>query len=249
MPILITFESWVTVDAWFAYAAARPLDVPHVLIDRSQCTDPFFDHFTPAFHARPLISGLCRPRKSYPIGERFIYITRVDRRVLSSLGRAAPTPNGAVYFGVAALRVAAVHPTHAAAAATFGQAPYAVNPSPSAHPPNLAHSPYPGASVECRSCITHDVHADPPRAHTALTATTGMHRAHYNFYRGRQRGLPVAECIFTHIDGRAARALDPAKAPLLSPSDWAERKMNQRGLRISDSEADGITRKIASANC
>ncbi|WP_231864391.1 hypothetical protein [Sorangium cellulosum] len=168
--------------------------------------------------------------------------------MLASLGRPAPTQGGAVYLGVAALRVTTIYPTHAAAAATFGQARYAANPNLSAHPPNLAHLPYPGASVESRSCITHDVHADPPHAHTPLTATAPMHHAHYKFYRGRQRGLPVAECVFDSVEGRAARALDPIKAPLLSSSDWGGRKMNQRGLRISDRHADDFTRRIADAS-
>ena len=75
-----------------------------------------------------------------------------------------------------------------------------------------------------------------------------MHRAHYGFYRDRQRGLPVAECVIEHVNGRAARSLNPVKAPLLSPLDWGGRKMNQRGLRISDREADDIDRRIAGAN-
>lgn len=226
--MLITFESWVTHLEWYSYAKCHPAAVPHLLVDRSQCTDPFFDLFTPVSFARPLISGLCRPRRRYPERGRIVYLTRVDRRVLRELGRAAPTASGAVYFLVAALQIERTHPSHGAAADTFQPRRYVIEPSSSPYPPNLAHGPYPGASVVRESCITHDMHADPPCPHTPDTSTKEMHRSHYNFYRTRQRTRPVAECRFD--DG--ALVVDPRVAPILMAESWDGRKINQQGLRI-----------------
>lgn len=238
--LITTFESWVTRFEWYSYAARHRAAVPHVLVDRSQCTDPFPDQFSPTATARPLLSGLCRPRSSYRVGDRIMYLTRVNRRVLSELGRSPPTESGALYFLVAALRIGVVHPTHRDAAMTFSPGRYAPNPNATPYPPNLAHAAYPGAALARGSCITHDMGADPVRPHTPDTSTTGMHRSHYEFYRKRGQRLPVAECRFE----RGGRILDPQLAPILSAEWWRGRKMNQRGLRIDELTYNSLLRAL-----
>lgn len=127
--IIITFESWTTRHSWFDYARAHPAQVPLLLVDRSPCTDPYFDPFCAPESARPVISGLCRRRKNYTIGQRFVYITRVDPRVLSQLGRLPVSAGpGPWYFGVAAVCVRSLHPSHRDAAATFKSGKYAAAP-------------------------------------------------------------------------------------------------------------------------
>ena len=238
--LITTFESWVTRFEWYSYAARHRAAVPHVLVDRSQCTDPFLDQFNPTAIARPLLSGLCRPRSSYQVGGRIVYLTRVDRRVLSELGRSPPTDSGALYFLVAALRIGVVHATHRDAAKTFSSGHYAPDPNPTPYPPNLSHAAYPGGALARGSCITHDVTAASPRAHTPATSTTRMHRFHYEFYRKRGRRFPVAECTFE----RGGRILDPQLAPILSRECWGGRKMNQRGLRIDELIYNSLLRAL-----
>jgi hypothetical protein len=240
MSIIITFESWVTKLTWYRYAVNHRSDIPYLLIDRSPCTEPFFDHYTPPAVARPLISGLCRPRKNYQAGGRFIYLTRIDRDVLSRLGRKAPIARGAVYLGVASLLVQRMHDSHADAAATFQPAQYASIPPLSAYPPNLAHASYPGAAVDRMGCITHydDV------AHTPDSSTPAMHRLQYMEYHRRQRGLPVAECRFENRDGIPALVLNPHVAVGLSQRDWGDRKLNQRGIHVDEDVAGALVQRL-----
>jgi hypothetical protein len=248
MAIIITFESWTTRHPWFLYARSHLVQVPFLLVDRSPCTDPYFDPFSPPGSARPVISGLCRRRKHYTVGQRFVFITRVDRRVLSQLGRLPPSAGpDPWYFGVAAVSVRSIHPSHQHAAASFQSGKYAAAPSPTDYPPNLAHNPYPGAAAARESCITHDVNATPPRPHTPATSTATMHRAHYNFYRTRQKGLPVAECQYERRGDRFALALDPQQAPVFEPRDWGNEQMNQFGRIIPDDVAETLTERIAKA--
>lgn len=225
--LITTFESWVTRADWYEYAAGHPQFVPHPLVDRSQCTDPFLDQLRPIESARPLLTGICRRRVNYPPDGSIIYVTRVDRRVLSRLEREAPSSRGSVYFFVAALSTYQIHTSHSAAAATFAPNLYGPASSQTAFPPNLAHASYPGG-YPLESCITHDVSVTPAAAHTPDSATAYMHKRHYNQYRLRARGLPVAECRF--IEG--LRFLDLRTAPLLSPAAWGGTPMGRPGLRL-----------------
>src|SRR4051794_24561694 len=91
---LMTFESWVTREAWYRYARSAPQDVPHLLVDRSPCCDPFFDPFAGKASERvPTISGLCRCWKGFQVGLRVVYVTRLDRRVAEEIGRPIATMN------------------------------------------------------------------------------------------------------------------------------------------------------------
>src|SRR5689334_3199776 len=105
MTKLLTFESWVTRAEWYAYARANPERVPYLLVDRSPCHDPFFDHYAPSPQdRRPLISGLCRCLKNFQPGDRFLYVTKIDPKLGREFGIriGSGRPH---YFGVAALVV------------------------------------------------------------------------------------------------------------------------------------------------
>jgi hypothetical protein len=228
--LVTTFESWVTRGAWFQYATAQPNLVPHPLVDRSQCSEPFLDQFQPVQSARPLLSGICRRRTRYDRDARIVYVTRIDPSVLRHLSRRLPAEIGPVYFVVAALSLHCVHASHADAAGTFAPGRYGPHAQQAAFPPNLVHLQYPGAALSREFCVTHDVLAKPPRPHTPWTSTPAMHRNHYAAYRRREHGLPVAECRF--IDGR--RFLDPKSAPLVTPAAWGGQRLGRRGLRLTE---------------
>jgi hypothetical protein len=248
MPIVLTFESWLRRWEWYEYAIRHPADVPCVLVDRSQCVDPFFDHHARGRPPRPLISGLCRPRARYAEGQIYVYVARVDLRVLEALGRSRQSARGPVYLGVAALRVHTVHSSHRAAASTFCAGQYASPAATSAYPPNLAYEAYPGQALRRECCITHDVRARRPSPHTPSTSTPTMHRRHYTFYRARQSDQPVAECRFMGTDARPALVLDPYTAPIFSTDDWGGAQMNQRGIRVSLEIAEALSKSISSAS-
>src|SRR5690606_13775895 len=124
---------------------------------------------------------------------------------------------GALYLGVAAMRVEQVHASHQEAASTFLPAIYVAAARPTRYPPNLAHANYPGQCVARSACITHD---HERIGHTPTSSTARMHQTQYEFYKTRATAQPVAECRFAESDGRFALALDPATAPLLSCRDW-----------------------------
>jgi hypothetical protein len=143
---LLTFETWVRNAAWYDYAVAHPETIPHLLIDRSPCQDPFFDPFAEPGHRRPVISGLCRGRamRNLHIGDRFIYIARIDQRLGPRLGiEIGPGPH---YFAVAALRVVHVWESHQEAAQAFSPRRYVSVPATTPYPPNLAFASNPEAA-------------------------------------------------------------------------------------------------------
>lgn len=247
MAFVTVFESWVRHWSWYSYAIQHRDFVPYLLVDRSQCTDPFFDHFAPIESARPLISGLCRPRKNFPLGERFVYLARIDPRVLAHLGRTAPDGSGPVYLGVAELVVEMVHASHAAAAETFERRRYAALPNLTSYPPNLTLADNPAESVSRECCIVHDEDDPRKRAHTPDTSTDVLHLIQYEAYYTRSLGLPVAECRFGTYGDRFALNLNPMTAPLLRANDWGGKQMNTRGIRIDSEVADRLGQKIANA--
>ncbi len=147
---MLTFESWVTKWEWYAYAREHRDFVPHFLIDRSLCEEPFFDAFAPSPAARqPVISGVCRVRKNFEIGEKFIYRTKIDARVAENL-HLPPTTR---YLAVAAMMVREVVGSHDAASRFFQPRRYVVAPEITPYPPNLVHALAPIAAVDRRACI------------------------------------------------------------------------------------------------
>lgn len=247
MAIVTTFESWMRHWDWYEYAINNPQRVPCLVVDRSQCTDPFFDLYPGVDTPRPLISGLCRPRQRYPLGEIYVYLTRVDPRVLVTLNRTASVVRAPAYLGICAIRVHQVHSSHEAASRSFHPKCYTSSKAPSRYPPNLAHQPYPGQALPRECCIVHDVQSEPPAPHTPTTSTLTMHRNHYMAYHKRQRDQPVAECRFLNIAGRRALAVDPATAPVFASCDWGGVQMNQRGVRVADEIAMRLAKAIAGA--
>ncbi|HUZ02525.1 MAG TPA: hypothetical protein VMU89_19430 [Thermomicrobiaceae bacterium] len=241
---LLTFESWVSRWEWFEYARANPEHVPILLVDRSPCQDPFFDPYARSHgDRRPLITGLCRLRKNFRVGERFIYLTRIDPRVSQALGIYLNL-KGSSYLGVAALEVVSVWPSHAAAALSFSSRRYVVEPMDTPYPPNLAFDHEPVAAAVAASCIVHDARN---RAYTPSTARDGMWKGEYREYRSRQEKhqLRAAECRLEVEDGREALQLDPCWAPVLTSQDWDGQQMNQNGIWIGEEQPVQIWKRIA----
>jgi hypothetical protein len=240
---LLTCQTWVTDWDWFVYARQHQGQVPFLLVDRSPCTDPFFDPYASSEERRPIISGLCRCLKNFHKGDIYIYITRVDHRVCRALG--IPMGNTtASYLGIAALTVAKVYESHAVAAATFTSRRYVVAPAPTPYPPNLAHEPHTPAAVLRDSCIV-----SRDRAHSTPDCSTDVWwRQQLKIYhrRQRERQLRVAECRLQQVGSRDVLQLNPVHAPVLTPADWGSEQMNVNGIWLQATQADSLSRLIAS---
>jgi hypothetical protein len=180
---LLTFQTWVFRLGWYKYALAHPDLIPFPLTDRSPCQDPFFDPFEAPERRRPLISGLCRVLKNFEVGDRFIYIARVDPGVASRLELDAAANN---YFAVAALRVARVWESHREAATAFASRQYVALPTPTPYPPNLAFTREPEAAAARVCCITFDERKKPPPPRLPNKADDEMWMRHYLAYYLRQ---------------------------------------------------------------
>ena len=81
---IITCETWVSRRDYYLYAMNNTSYVPHLLVDRSMCQDPYLDQFqSHTANASPLISGLCRGLSGFVSkNDVVIYITRVPTSVL-----------------------------------------------------------------------------------------------------------------------------------------------------------------------
>lgn len=196
----LTFESWYSSYEWYRYAIDnKHLEIP-MLTDRSPCSDPFFDIYSEV--KRPLISGLCRARKNYCIGDRFIYITRIDNKVCKELG--INKQLGQIHYClVASLIVAKIYQSHEDAAKTFSTRQYVKEPEKSLHPPNIIISNKPDTAASKEYCIVSD---RSDRKLTPNESTLEDWKYQYSLYYKRKvnKSLPVAECVFESINGDIA---------------------------------------------
>jgi hypothetical protein len=244
---LLTCQTWVTEWNWFDYAQKHREQVPFLLVDRSPCTDPFFDPYASSEEERrPIISGLCRCIKNFRQGDTYIYITRVNYKVSHELG--IPTENAtATYLGIAALAVTKVYESHAEAASTFTSRRYVVAPTPTPYPPNIANEFDTRAAVWRESCIvslkrgTRSVHYTPD------CSTDDQWRQQVRFYHWRQKEkhLRVAECCLQHVYGREALQLYPERAPVFTSADWGGVRMNVNGITLQEACAAQLCQRIA----
>lgn len=243
---LLTFESWVTRKEWFQYAQKHPERIPYPLVDRSPCSDPFFDPFSSINDRRPLISGLCRGLRNFNIGDTYIYVTRVDRKIYKDL-RLEDDGQGPLYFGVAALEISKLYSSHEEASAAYAPRQYVVNPSLTNYPPNLAFNPchksWPEVATHHESCITFDKENKPL---TPEEATLEQWQYHCNVYYIRQKikKLRAAECRVKSLLGQEALKLDVHAAPIFSPLDWGGRRLNVQGLRLDENTGQKLIRSI-----
>jgi len=242
---LLVFQSWVSHWDWYSYAKANPKHVPFLLVDRSPCSDPFFDPYAPSTEERRvLISGLCRCLKHFTIGMRIIYITRIASKVCKDLG-IDDVDSKPRYFGVAALSIAQVWNSHAEAARSFHPRRYVVSPDSTPFPPNLAHShDHKLATVARESCVVFDVNKKP---YTPPDSNGELWKRQYLEYYKRQHvhALRVAECKVESANGLECLRLDPASAVILTPKDWGGMTMNIMGFTINEQKASRIRACIA----
>jgi hypothetical protein len=253
---LLTCETWVTRASWHDYAIANPSLVPHLLVDRSICQEPFLDQFAPPGETpRPLISGLCRKLKNFSLGDIFIYITRVDPALFSTLG--IPAGSGpSCYFPVAALQVKHVHSSHLKAARTFTPRRYVSAPLITPYPPNLAHNPTPraaadaGASAVFRTSSSRAVRLGGKCGQRVLSIQSQLiwtknsnaaYLANYRHYHARQKTstLRAAECCLL-----APAPLNPPTASIFPTQIAGWRPLNIHGRILSAGEAKTILKKF-----
>ncbi len=244
---LLTFESWVTRKEWYDYAIKNEKHVPNLLVDRSPCQDPFFDPYAPSLaEQRPLITGLCRRIKNFQIGQRFIYITRIDSLVCDALDIKA---EGSVpyYFGVISLTVKHVWNTHSEAAQDFASRQYAVAPLVTPYPPNLAHNEQPVAAISRESTISYDQYKKP---HLPTDTTPELWREQYvgYYYRQRDSRLRAAECQIESVGSYRAFQINAKYAPVFTSANWDNKILNVQGRLIEENDATKLVARIAYSN-
>lgn len=249
---MLTFESWVTKWEWYDYAAKNRDLVPYLLIDRSLCEEPFFDAFAPSPADRqPVISGLCRVRKNFEIGQKFIYRTKIDDRVAEDLR----LPLRTRYLAVASMVVKEVAESHDKASRLFAPRRYVVAPGITPYPPNLVQSLAPIAAVDRRACIVFKAR-DPgssaiaPSERKPLTPVRSTEQDRQSTYAGyhdrmQQRKLRAALCRIEVVDRREALVLDPARAVALMADDYGVESGN--GLLVPEELAAHLRNRIAAA--
>jgi hypothetical protein len=247
---LLTCQTWVTEWDWFVYAQRHPEQVPFLLVDRSPCTDPFLDPYTPSKEERRLIiSGLCRVnqiKKYLRQGNTFIFITRVDHRVCRKLK--IPTADERhTYLGIAALKIVREHASHEDAAKTFTSRRYIVAPDPTLYPPNLAHDLSTRVAVLRENCIVSLKRGNSAVHYTPDCSTDAQWWEQVKSYYVRQKKnkLPAAECCLVQVGGLEAIQLDPAHAPIFTPADWGGKQMNLPGIELQAAKADQLCQRIA----
>src|SRR5262249_32551408 len=150
---------------------------------------------------QPVISGVCRGRKNFEIGNRFIYRTKIDPRVGREFGH---DNRSTIYFVVAALRVINVFDSHEQASRSFKPRRYVTAPALTPYPPNLVHAAQPVAAVHRESCILFRTDAANVSAITLgqrrpLTPHESGEADRINTYNGyrdrmRSRNLRAALC-------------------------------------------------------
>lgn len=123
---LFTFETFARKAEWFDYWNSI-LDEQKpwggaLFIDRSPCSDPFFDpsHVGQASH-RPTIGNLCRPGLRLDLGNVRLYGARIDEKIdrkkLEPFVSGWPSSEGnGLYAIVALLEVVRSYPNHQEAA-------------------------------------------------------------------------------------------------------------------------------------
>lgn len=225
---VLTFESWVSTDDSWKYAESHPDLVPRALrlTDRSPCMEPFFDHLN-RNRGLGFISGLCRLRKNFELGQQFLYVTRVNEKVLKLLGKSANEP----YFAVAMLEVVAVHASHQDAAEKCQQGFYVCEGKETAYPPNLIPTNSSDQCVPADRCICHDNRTN--KTYTLDNIPNGLYEQQVRNYYNRQVGhkLRVAECSVK------ALSTDTQQAPLIQ----LPVKKHRGVLKVGDSKGDSVS--------
>lgn len=256
---LLTCETWVSRNDFYAYTTANASKFPNLLIDRSMCQDPFLDQYQPVNKAKAIISGLCRGLSNkLSKNDTIKYVTKVPNLVLKKIYggqqkvlQQVSTRND-WYFGVAILRVDDIVDSHLLASNKYTTPRQFVhNPSVTPYPPNLAHNPTPVAAAD----ISESVSYVGSCRYIGSNSTCIDYNHNYHFYHRRQScmykgGLKVAECVFVQRNAFGGtnpsnpRPLNPANAPLLNSSDWGNTKMNIQGIELNKQQASNIVSKF-----
>ncbi|KRE70885.1 hypothetical protein [Paenibacillus sp. Soil750] len=252
-PKLLTFESWVSDYDWYQYAMNNRNYVPNLLVDRSPCSDPFFDPFTKHTERRPIISGLCRGLKNFSVGDLFIYVTKIDPKVILDLKISS---NGTpMYFGVAVLRFTKLYASHLEASRHYEPKQYVAEPEITDYPPNLSFTIEPIVANSINCCITgvSENRENKKTIHRKFVPNeVNVHQweRHYRDYycRNRDRKLKAGECRVEYISNKECLVLDHSKAPIFTTKDWYGTKPNQKGIQISEANAIEIAKRIAFSN-
>jgi hypothetical protein len=230
---ILTFESWLTTDKAFDYALRHPELVPHLLVDRSPCSDPFFDPFSPSDSARQaVIGGLCRgfvPAE----GTELLYITKLSRTAVKALGRTEKVR----YLAAAYLVVNEVVADHDLACKRFSPSHYVYRDRLTIRPPNVIGADQSAVAMPRESCL---IRPDGKTMYTPKDLQSVeaylpnieeyVRRSKGEGFRGERvrRPMRVAICSVEKLslDWKLAPFFDPA---CLSPDSKGRRILNQNG--------------------
>lgn len=164
---LLTFETFARKKAWFTYwQNVKPWNET-LWLDRSPCSEPFFDplHVNTVNHY-PTIGGICRPNLKLQVGDWRVYVAQIDPKIPPSDLAPYVNPNrwplsnniNGLYAVVAVLEIVHVYPSHLCAEKTFAKGrPEVLIPGQPAvtSPPNLLVSNRPDHTVPRGWCIAY----------------------------------------------------------------------------------------------
>jgi hypothetical protein len=237
---VISFESWVSTEEGFGYAKTHPQDVPHLLVDRSPCSDPFFDPFAPSDAERQVtVSGLCRcfvPQ----LGQEILYLTKICRTARHEIPN-ADAGSGFSHLVVAMIKVGQVFKSHEEAAKSFSPARFTIRGERTPRPPNVIGPNHLEAAVPLRSCLLRE---GPKRLYTpGDSLAQEKYLMNVAFYRNRSLGLNnngkslrnplgVALCRVERIE------LNWRKAPVLPQGVLPANKQGRHVLNLNGVWAD-----------
>jgi len=245
---VITFESWATTERGFEYACRNPQHVPSLLVDRSPCSDPFFDPYAPDDSRRAVVSGLCRGFVPHE-GDEILYITRLSKE-------ASAKRNNARYLAVAHLLAEGRIKNHETALASFEPQHYVSREKLTSRPPNVIGPNHKDVAMPSRSCIIR------PDAKTAILPDDPRapheYEPHITSYEERSKGtgfkligrskrprkpLAVAICRVLHLalDWKTAPPFDPNTLPhrINLNGIWAETDVVLRSIGWLDGQPVG----------
>ncbi|MEK4486918.1 hypothetical protein MHH81_15320 [Psychrobacillus sp. FSL H8-0484] len=245
--ICLTFESWYSKYEWYEYSNKNKyLEIP-MLTDRSPCSDPFFDIYSN--NKRPLLSGLCRAKKHYTIGDRYVYITKINKRICKEKGF-IKNPSEIHYCLVASLIVKKTFDSHELAAESFKKSKFTVHPEETNHPPNLITSDLPECAISKDYCIVVSKAKKGKQQLAPDKATIEDWKYQYHLYdnRKKKKNLRVAECEYEILkNGKYALIQNLNKKHIITESElqfFYEKsdspKMNTMGRKINESKVQDL---------
>lgn len=247
---LLTFETFARHRNWFAYwQKVRPWNGT-LWLDRSPCSEPFFDplHWGMPQHC-PTIGGLCRPNLKLVSGDTRVYVAPVDPSILledlQPFVCRYPIASGAarLYAVVAVLTLVKVYPTHGAAVADFlKREVHEYVPGIAApFPPNLLP---PGATTHAVPAAWTVAYAG---GHPHLPPSNGFvsfYRQNIKEYQQRSARVGFAVCRADYLNVSRPAIITGAELLSLCPDNSSYPAGNVSGRRVSRADIEHLLQTV-----